>query len=150
MDSAETSRAHEADSDGAACGQRAADRRRADGPLNERGGQIARAHLASIGPEACELVLRDAYAEQAVEHADRRGHRAGSPHAPLALEPDGNTLARWKPVGDEGCLERHDGPPLRERAADLVGDSDQVLHGMEPSFATQRDAASSASSRPPT
>ena len=51
---------------------------------------------------------------------------------------------------DQRRLERDDGSPLGERVPDLGGHDDQILHGIDPSFATQREAASSASSGPPT
>ena len=150
MDAAEAAGAHEADPDGAAGGQRPADRRRADGSLHDRGGEVARADLARVGGEAAELVLREPDAEQPVEDADRGRHGAGVADAPLALEPDLDALARRKAVRDERRLERDDRSPIGQRVADLVRDSDQILHGIEPSFATQRAAAASASSGPPT
>ena len=150
MDAAEAAGAHEADPDRAAGGERAADRRRADGALDDRGGEVARADLARVGGEAAELLLREADAQLAVEDADRGRHRAGVADAPLALEPDLDPLAGREAVRDERRLERDDGPPVGERVADLVRDPDRILHGIEPSCATQRAAAASASSAPPT
>ena len=106
--------------------------------------------LRASGPKRASSSSDEADAEQPVEHADRRRHRARLSDATLALEPDGDAFAGREPVRDERRLERDDRPPLRERVPDLVRDAEQVLHGMEPSFATQRAAASSASSGPPT
>ena len=109
--------------------------------------------LRASAVEAAELVLAlgEADAEPAVEDADRRRHRARLAHAPLALEPDLDALAGREAVRDERRLERDDGAPVGERVADLVRDGEQeLLHGIEPSCATQRAAAASASSGPPT
>ena len=88
--------------------------------LDERGGEVARPDLARLRSEAAELLLRQADAEQPVEHADRRRHRARAPDAPLALEPDRDAFAGREAVRDERRLERDDGPPLRQRLPDLV------------------------------
>ena len=150
VDAAEPAGAHEADPDRAAGRERAADGRRADRVLDERGGEVARADLARVGVEALELVLGEADPEPAVEDADGRRHGAGLADAALALEPDRDALAGGKAVRDQRRLERDDGSPLGERLPDLGGHDDQILHGIDPSFATQRAAASSASSGPPT
>ena len=55
-----------------------------------------------------------------------------------------------KPCATSVVSSATTGPPLGERLPDLVRDADQVLHGIDPSFATQRAAAASASSGPPT
>ena len=106
--------------------ERAADRRRADRALRDRGGEVARADLARVGAEARELASREPDDDLAVEHADRRGHRAGRAHLPLRLEPDLDALARREAVRDERRLERDDGA----RLAHLVGDrgSRRPLH----------------------
>ena len=119
-------------------------------PLHDRGGEVARPDLARVGVEARELVLRQADPDRAVEDADRRRHRARLAHAPLALEPDRDALAGREAVGDERRLERDDGAALAERGRHFLGDGDELLHGIDPSCATQRAAASSASSGPPT
>ena len=119
--------------------------------LDERGGEVARPDLACLRRRsATSSSSVSPTRSSAVEDADRRRHRARVPDAALALEPDRDALAGRKPVRDERRLERDDGPPLRQRLPDLVRDADQVLHGMEPSFATHRAAAASASSGPPT
>ena len=150
MDAAEPTGAHEADPGRAAGRERAADGRGADGSLHDRGGEIARPDLARLGREAGELVLGEPDAEPAVEHADRGRDGAGVTDAPLALEPDLDAFAGREAVGDERRLERDDGAPVGECMPDLVGDREQFLHGIEPSCATQRAAAASASSGPPT
>ena len=148
MDAAEAARAHEADPDDAAGGERAADRRRADDALGDRGREVARADLARVGGEAAELVLRQTDAQQPVQHADRGGHPACCPYAPLALEPDLDAFAGRKAVRDERRLERDDRSPVGERVADLVRDLEQIHHGIEPSFATQRACGSQRQLRP--
>jgi hypothetical protein len=51
---------------------------------------------------------------------------------------------------DERRLERDHRSPVGEGVADLVGDLEEIHHGIEPSFATHRAAAASAGSGPPT
>ena len=136
MDAADSARAHEADPRGATDGEGSADRRRAGGPLDDAGGEVARTNLACVGVEALELPGRDADANLPVEDADRRGHCARFAHPPLGLGRDRDALARRKAVRDERRLQRDD----RSGFADLVGDAD---HGIAPTFATQRAAASS-------
>jgi len=63
VDAAEPAGAHEADPDGAAGGECAAHRRRADRSLHDRGGEVARPDLARVGCEAAELLLREPDAE---------------------------------------------------------------------------------------
>ena len=63
--------------------------------------------------------------------------------------PHLDALAGRKAVGDERRLEGDDGAAVGERTRDLLGD-DELRHGIDPSCATQRAAASSASSGPPT
>ena len=150
MDAAEPTGAHEPDPHGAAGGERAADRRRADGALDDRRGEVTRSDLACVRAEALELPLLEPDPQPPVEDADGRGDGAGLADAALALEPDGDTFPRREPVRDERRLQCHDRLPLSERMPHLGGDDDQILHGIEPSFATQRAAASSASSGPPT
>ncbi len=150
MDAAETARSHEADPDRATGSERAAHRRCADGALNESRSEIPRTDLARVGAEALELLPIDAHPEPAVENADGRGYRPGLAHAPLTLEPDCDAFAGRKAMRDERRLERDDCAPLGERVPDLLRDDDQVPHGIEPSLATQREAAFNASSGPPT
>src|SRR5439155_17535243 len=143
MHAAEPARPHEANPHGAADCKRAADGRRADSSLGHAGSKIARAGLARALVELPELFPREADADLPVEHADRRRHRAGRANPALGLEPHRQAVTRRKPVRDERRLERDHGIRLPH----LVGDDD---HGIAPGCATQRAAASSASSRPPT
>ena len=91
----------------------------------------------------------EADAEQPVENADRGGHGSCLAHASLALETHRDALPRRDAVRDERRLEGDDGPTLGERMAHLVRYV-QDVHGIDPSFATQRAAAARASSGPPT
>jgi hypothetical protein len=150
VDAAEAAGAHEADPDRAAGGECAAHGGRADGTLDDRGGEVAWADLARVGGETAELLLREADPQLAVEDTDRGRHRPGVADAPLALQPDRDPLTGWKAVRDQRRLQRHDRPPVRERVPHLVGNPDRILHGIEPSCATQRPAAARASSGPPT
>ena len=102
--------------------------------------------LRADGVEARELVLGQPDADLAVEHADRRRHRAAVAHRLLGGEPDLDALAGREAVGDERRLERDDAAALAQRLLDLVGDAD---HGIAPSGAQQRAAASRPSSGPP-
>ena len=150
MDASEPARAHEADPGRAAGGERAADRRGADGALHDGRGEVARSDLARVGSEAPQLVSGQADADHAVEHADRGRHCARLPDATLALEPDLDAFAGRESVRDERRLQGDDGPALGERLSDLLGDGDKPPHGIDPSWATHRAAASSASAGPPT
>ena len=145
MHAAEAAGAHEADPGAAADRERAADGRRADRALHRAGGEVARAGLARVGAEAPELVLGEPDHDAAVEHADRRRHGAGLADAPLRLEPDLDALARREAVRDERRLQRDDRPAGAERDGDLLADLD---HGIAPSCATQRAAASRPELRP--
>src|SRR4029077_13553211 len=94
-----------------------------------------------------QLVLAQPDDDLAVEHADRRRHRARRAHLSLRLEPDLDALAGREAVRDERRLECDD----RCALAHLVRHAD---HGIDPTVATQRAAASSprraaASSAPP-
>ena len=71
------------------------------------------------------------------------GTRAALAHGALRGEPDLDALAGREAVRDERRLERDD----RRGLAHFIGDAD---HGIAPSFAQQRAAASSPSSTPPT
>ena len=115
-----------------------------------RGGEVARPDLARVGVEALELLLRQPDPDCSVEDADRSRDRAGLAHPPLALESDRDALAGREAVRDERRLERDDGAALAERGRHFLGDGDELVHGIDPSWATQRAAASSASSGPPT
>ena len=117
--------------------------RRADGALDDTGGKVAGPDLASARVEALELGGRQADADLAVQHADRRRHRTGLAYAPLGLGADGGAFAARETVGNERRLEGDH----RRRRSDLLGDAD---HGIAPICATQRAAASAASSAPPT
>ena len=114
------------------------------------GGEVARADLARVGREAAELLLREPDAELPVEDADRGRHGACLADAPLALEPHLDALPGREAVRDERRLERDDRPSFGQCVVDLFGDPDRILHGIEPSCATQRAAAAIASSGPPT
>src|SRR5439155_8231505 len=133
---------HEANSDGAADGKRSTDGRRADGSLHHAGSKVARAGLARARLEPAELVLREAHADLAVEDADGRRHCAGCANPTLGFEPDRKAVTRGETVRDERRLESDDGSCLPH----FVRDDD---HGIAPGCATQRAAASSASSGPP-
>ena len=104
--------------------ERAADGRRTDCTLRDRGGDVARPELARGGTEALELLLVEADAHLSVEHSDRRGSRARLAHATLALEPDRDTLAGRKAVRDQRRLECDDRSAFVERRAHLVGELD--------------------------
>ena len=79
------------------------------------------------------------------------GTRARLAHAPLALEPDLDALARREAVRDERRLER-DHRVARSASASPTSSEIWIrsVHGIAPSCATQRAAAASASSGPPT
>ena len=145
MDSADPAGAHEAEPDRARDRERAADGRRPDRTLRDRGGDVARPELARGRPEALELLLIEADAHLSVEHSDRRGGRTRFAHTTLALEPDRDTLAGRKAVRDQRCLERDDRPPFVECGAHLVR---EPHHGIVPSVATQRAAAARPRSGP--
>src|SRR5206468_4742965 len=108
VDAAEPTGPHEANADRPADRKRSAYGRRADSFLHHAGGEVARAGLARTRVEPCELCLREADSDLAVEHADRRRHRAGRANAAFGLEPDRNALARRETVGDQRRLERDD------------------------------------------
>ena len=125
VNAAEPAGRHDRDAGGAADGERSADGRRADRALHRRRGEVARPDLARRRVEARELVLGQPDADLAVEHADRRRHRARRAHAPLGLEPDGDAFAGREAVRDERRLERDDGaarraPPARSRSSLLL------------------------------
>ena len=147
MDAADSAGAQEADPGCAAGGERAADGRRADGALDDRSREVARADLARVCREPLELGVREADAERAVEHADRRRQGARVADGPRGLEPDGHSLACREAVRDERRLERDDRRAASKCVRDLGRDPD---HGIAPSWATQRAAAWAASSGPPT
>src|SRR5207244_1630737 len=145
VDAADPACAQETDPRRPADGERSADGRRADDALDGSRGEVARPDLPSVGVEPPELGLRQPDDDLAVEDSDRRRDRTRGPHPSLRLESDRHALARWEAVRDERRLERDD----RARLADLVCDanhSGQLLHGIVPSFAMQRAAASTASS----
>src|SRR6185436_3490672 len=105
--------------------------------------------------EASKLVHRQADADTAVDDPDRRGGRTGGAHGSLHLEPDLHAVRGREAVRDDRRLEGDNRLLLVERAADLVRDLDQLVHaadgiGIAPTCWTQRAAASSARSGPPT
>ena len=122
MDAAETAGRHQRDPGGARDGERAAHRRRADEALLDRGGEVARPDLAGRRVEPRQLVLAQPDDDLAVEHADRRRHRAAGAYPALRLEADLDALAGREAVSDERGLERDD----RARLAHLLGDTDQA------------------------
>jgi len=65
--------------------------------------------LARRGVEPLELLRREPDDDFAVEHADRRRHRAGVAHRALRGEADLDPLSCREPMGDERRLERDDG-----------------------------------------
>ena len=104
--------------------------------------------LRAVGVEPPELVLgRARPTTLAVEDADRRRHRARLAHRALGREPDLDALAGREAVRDERRLERDDAAAVRRarRAPRRRAD-----HGIAPSFAQHRAAASSPASTPPT
>src|SRR5262249_50264300 len=145
MDAADPSCRHEADPGDAADSEGAADGRRADGALDRRGRQVPWPGLARLGREAGELVLGQSDPHAAVEDADRRGQGADGPDPLLRREVDLDSDPGREPVRDDRGLERDDRPPSRDRLLNLARDLD---HGIAPSFATERAAASTASSGP--
>ena len=147
VDTADAPGGQEADPGRAADGQRASDRRRADRRLGHAGGQVPRAHLARVDREALELGFPEPDAHLAVEDADGCGQRPSLTYSSLALECDRNPFSRREPVCDERRLEGDDGPAAPDRLLDLARETD---HGIAPSLATHRAAASAASSGPPT
>ena len=150
MHAAEAAGAHEADPDRAAGGERAADRRRPDCVLHDGRGEVARANLARVGVEARELLVRQPDPDGSVEDADRGRDGTCLTHPAFALEADRDAFAGREPVRDERRLERDHGASLAERGRHFLRDGDELVHGIDPSWATQRAAASSASSGPPT
>ena len=143
VDAADPAGAHEADPGRAADGERAAHGRRPRLASRDADAELSRAGLPGRRVEPLQLAFGQADPDLAVQHADRRRHRARSADAPLALQPDRQALPRRKAVRDDRRLERDDGIGL----ADLVRDPD---HGIVPRLATHRAAASIASSAPPT
>ena len=132
-----------------------ADGGRADVARDGARSEVTGTDLARVGREPRELLLGEADADAAVEHAGRRRHRAGSAHRAIALEPDLHAGGSGKAVRDECRLERDHGRAVLECRAHLVGELDQLVHAREPSGIaprcwTQRAAASSARSGPPT
>ena len=149
MDAADAARAYEPDPDPPADGERAAHGRGAEQPLRGADPELARPCLPGLAAglgEALELVFRQTDPDGAVHDADRGRHRARLVYPPLGVECDLQPLTGGKPVRDERRLERDDGSAGVEGLADLGG---QLDHGIAPSCATQRAAASSASPTPP-
>src|SRR6185437_2602953 len=140
---AEPARAHEPDACSAAHRECPADRRRADRTLHDARRKIARSDLARACVEPRQLVLVEPDPDLTVEHADRRGDGARLAHPTLRLETDGAAFSCREAVCNQRRLERDD----RRGLAYLFGDHN---HGIAPSLPTQRAAASTASSGPPT
>ena len=83
---AEASRAHEADPDRGGRGERASDRRRADGALHGADREIARAELPGVRREPLELGRCEPDPDLPVEHADGRRDGTRRPHGSLARQ----------------------------------------------------------------
>src|SRR5207248_1807859 len=147
VDTAEAPCAHEPDPDPAADRQRPAYGGRADPSLCDASREISRAGLPRAPVEPGQLLRREPDANASLEHTDRRGDGPGRAHAPLGLEPHLDPLSRREAVRDERRLERDHRRAIAERPLDLGRELD---HGIAPSLATQRPAASAASSGPPT
>src|SRR2546426_985369 len=90
---AEPTGSQQADADGAADGERSADRRGADSTLNDACGEIACADLARRRVEPSELVLGQSDPDLSVEDADRRRDRARFADALLRFESDRDSRA---------------------------------------------------------
>ena len=137
MHAAEPAGRHHLDAGRAAHRERAADGGRADRALCDRSGDVARAELPRVGAEPVQLIGREPDDDLAVEHADRRRHRAACADRGLRREPDLDAFARREPVRDERRLQRDD----RARGANLVRHAD---HGIAPICAQQRAAVATA------
>ena len=102
----------------------AGDRRRARHAAHQRGPQVADAELQDV------LALRDlpegrvveTHPHLAVEHRDRRGHRALLAHRRLDLPRDPQVVGAGQPVRQDRRLERHHRAAVRERGGHLVRD----------------------------
>ena len=136
VDSAEPTRAHEADADGGGCGERPTDGGRADGALHRAGREVARPELAGGWCEALELLGGEADHDTAVEHPDGGGHGARGADGGLAREADLDSCRRGEPMRDERRLECDERTPLLERRLNLVGHANEVLHEAQRSHAS--------------
>ena len=150
VDAADPARAEEPDADLPRDRERPSDGRRPDRALSCAGGEIPRPDLPRVRREAGELGGLETDSDPAVENADGRRDGAGRPDRVLALGRDLEPVRRGEAVRDERRLECDDGSATGESLADLVGHDDQLAHGSDPSRETQRAAASSARSGPPT
>src|SRR6266576_4297029 len=159
VDAADPAGPEEADSCETADGERAADGRRPESSLRRAGSEIPRAGLAGGRAglaEAHQLARAKADGDYAVEHPDRRRNRPAGANRRLRREPHLHPHPGWETMGDQGSFERHDGVAFVEGSLHFRGDSEQFRHirgahaGTAPSWATQRAAASSPSSIPPT
>ena len=131
MDSAEPTRAHEADADGGGCGERPTDGGRADGALHRAGREVARPELAGGWCEALELLGGEADHDTAVEYPDGGGHGARGADGGLAREADLDSRRRGEPMRDERRLECDERVPVLEGGLNFLGDADQVLHAAQ-------------------
>jgi hypothetical protein len=150
VNAADPAGAEEADAGGLARDQCSANRRRAETAFGDADGEIARTGLsgalARVG-EALELLRRQARPDDAIDHPDRGGHRAGVANARLCCQCNFQPLTRGEPVRDERRLERDKRRPGSDCRRDLLA---QLDHGVAPSWDTHRAAVCSASSIPPT
>ena len=134
----------------------APDRRRADVACDRARREVARAELASRSSRTARA-RRSCRPTRiaAVEHADGRRRRARVAYGALHLDAHLDAVRRGESVRDDRRLERDDGTLLVERGAHLVRERMSSLTrsdatGIAPTCRTQRAAASSARSGPPT
>ena len=123
VDAADAAGGENGDRGQPARGERRADGRRTECAVDDAGGQVARAHLASLRArrgDPLELLVVEPDAKRAVEDGDRRRHRAAVAHALLALPPDREPLAWREAVRDDGRLQGDDGPSRGQCLLDLT------------------------------
>ena len=135
--------------------RRPSSRRRRPEPRRPRG--LEGRSCASPAVKRSSSDRLETHADDTVEHADRRRHRSCLANGRLARETDLDPVRRREPVRDQRGLERDDRIAGVERRAHLLADDDELAHeptslasGIAPTCCTQRAAASSARSGPPT
>src|SRR6185436_5924838 len=145
---------HERDSGEPRGRERASHRRRSELAARHAGGEIAGAGLARVCPgvsEALELPGVEPDHDLALEHTDRRGHGPFGHDRGLGGPTHLHPHPGGEPVCHERSLERDDRAALVEGLLHFGGDPQHFRHeGTAPSAPTQRAAASSPSSIPPT